>query len=447
MGDLAGCVAQGEEVLRLLPETEVIARTTAHLHVARAFRVTGDVTVTSERRAFAAVGPIRATGSLFGTHGAIANLALLHEMQGRLREAAATYHELDQLARGRDELQGLHGSPAYYVGLGDLHREWNQPDVAGEYLAQAMERLPTTLTVDADYVARGYIALARLQQARGEYAKAQETLATFADLARRRGLVPHVILRGVAVQAQLALAAGNLSAALTWADASGLHADDEISFSREPQYLVLARVWIARAVSGSADDLLPQALYLLDRLMTDASEKARMSSALEILVVRALALQAQGNIAEALSTLVRALELGAPEGYVRRFVDEGPAMLSLLQAVGAGAIARAPGYVHLLLSAFAGEQGTGVRPVATEGHGHEAPVPPPSSRFALEEPLSERELEVLRLIAMGRSNAEVAEALVIAVSTVKTHTNSIFSKLGVTSRTQAIARAHDLQLI
>jgi LuxR family transcriptional regulator, maltose regulon positive regulatory protein len=224
--------------------------------------------------------------------------------------------------------------------------------------------------------------------------------------------------------------------------------DDEVSFQREQEYLVLARIRIAQASSGSAGDFLPQALYLLDGLMTDASEKARMSSVLEILVVRALALRAQGNIPDAVATLVRALELGAPESYVRRFVDEGPAMLSLLQTVDAEALARVPDYVHLLLSAFAGEQATGVRPAATESHGRLVPVSSlHSSRFALEESLSERELEVLRLIATGRSNAEVAQALVIAVSTVKTHTNSIFSKLGVTSRTQAIARAHDLQLI
>ena len=109
-GDLAGCVAYGEQVLRLLPETEVIARTTAGLHVARAFRVTGDVTVAAERRAVAAVAPIRATGSLIGTIGAVANVALLQELQGRLRAAAATYRELDQLTTSRDDLQGHKGS-------------------------------------------------------------------------------------------------------------------------------------------------------------------------------------------------------------------------------------------------------------------------------------------------------------------------------------------------
>src|SRR5204862_615275 len=93
-GDLAGCVAYGEQVLALLPETEVIARTTAHLHVARAFRVTGEVTSAAERRAVAAVAPIRASGSVIGLVGAIANVARLQGLQGRLRASAPTYGEL-----------------------------------------------------------------------------------------------------------------------------------------------------------------------------------------------------------------------------------------------------------------------------------------------------------------------------------------------------------------
>jgi LuxR family maltose regulon positive regulatory protein len=451
-GDLAACSSYGEQVLRLLPETEVIARTTARLHIARASRVTGDVTAASEQRAVAAVAPIRASGNLLGTLTAVINVARLQELQGRLRAAAATYKELIQIAGGPEELQSLHGGGLpYYVGMGDLHREWNDLHTASHFLARhAMGLQPGTGTVDAEYVTLGYLALARVQHARGELARAQETLDALNDLAQRRGFVSHVGTRVRAVQAQLALRDGNLPAAIAWAEGCGLHSGDDISFPREAEYLVLARVWIAQAGSDSASDFLLQALHLLDRLMADATRKARRSSELEILIVRALALRAQGNGSAAQTALLRALELAAPEGYIRRFIEEGPGVHSLLRAIDPGAVTGAPGYVPLLLAAFAGEQGG-----KTERPGDKAvptlPAVPTSSGFrpgfVLEEPLTEREQEVLRLIASGQSNAEIARSLVIALSTVKTHTNSIFSKLGVASRTQAISRVRDLQLL
>ena len=120
--------ALGLTLLRRLPESEVIARTTARLHVARAFRVTGDVSLAAERQAAAAVGPIRASGNLLATLTAVMNLARLQALQGRLRAAAATYGEVLELAGGPDGLRGVFGSMPYYAGLGDLHREWNELD-------------------------------------------------------------------------------------------------------------------------------------------------------------------------------------------------------------------------------------------------------------------------------------------------------------------------------
>jgi LuxR family maltose regulon positive regulatory protein len=442
-GDVAGCVAYGEHVLRLLPETEVIARTTARLHVARAFRVTGDVSVAAERQAAAVVGPIRASGNLLATLTAVMNLACLQLLQGRLRAAAATCGDLIQIAGGPGELRGLFGSMPYYAGLGDLHRQWNELDVAGKYLTQAIALAQSMLTLDAEYVTLGYLAQARLQHARGEPAQAQATLETANDLALRRGFVPHLITRIAAVQAHLALAAGRLPAAVAWAEASGLGPDDPPAFTREAEYLVLARVWIAQAREGASGDYLSRALRLLDRLMADAAPKARLASVQEILIVQALALAAQGNGPDALAALVHALTQAAPEGYVRQFVDEGRPLQILLQRLDAGVVASRPGYVPLLLAAFAAE------PAGAHGRAETAAKlsAPPSGPATLGEPLTERELEVLRLIAAGHSNAEIAKALVIALSTVKTHTNTIFSKLGVASRTQAVARARDLRLL
>jgi LuxR family maltose regulon positive regulatory protein len=252
------------------------------------------------------------------------------------------------------------------------------------------------------------------------------------------------VARGAAAQAQLALAQGDVAAAVAWAGASGAQrapgAADDLAFAREAEHLILARVWIAQAGA-----LLPQAMDLLDRMLADAEAKARMGSVLDILIVRALGQSAQGAYSDALATLERALTLAAPEGFIRRFVDEGPAMAAMLQAARTRGMM--PDYITRLLAAFPEpDEETGRQAekeidralVALASRSHGLPISQP-----LVEPLSARELEVLRLIASGKSNAEVARTLVIAISTVKTHTNSIFSKLQVTDRAQAIVRARE----
>jgi LuxR family maltose regulon positive regulatory protein len=315
-GDLAGCVAFAHEVLRLLPESETIARTIALLHVARAFRVSGDVRHEAERRAIAVIAPFQAAQNLLGRLAAITNLARLQLLQGRLHAAAATYREMSEIASRPDEPLLLEG-PAYYAGMGAVLCEWNDLDAAEWHLAQAMQQLVGRLVMDAEDVALGYLALARLQQARGKHATAQLTLETYTDLARQRGFVAHLIARGEAAQAQLALAQGNLAAAVAWANASGTPggdgAADDLPFAREAEYLILARVWIAQAGAW-----LQQAVELLDRLLEDAEAKARTGSVVEILSVRALAQWRQETHSDALLTLERALRLAAPEGLVRR---------------------------------------------------------------------------------------------------------------------------------
>jgi len=449
-GDIAADVAFGEQVLRCLPETEVITRTVARLHVARAFRVRGDVTEANERLVVAVVAPMRASRSRLGLLGALANLARLQVVQGRLRAAATTYREMTQLAPGPDELQGLQGGPAYYVGMGELLREWNDLDAAERHLAQAMELLPGTLAVDAEDVALGYLARARLQHARGDDFTAHATLDTFMELARRRGFVEHLIARGAAVQAQLALAQGNLRAAVDWANESGAQrapgAIDDVSFPREAEELILARVWIAQARSASAVGFLSKTLRLLERLLADATAKARLDSVVEILIVRALALWAQGTRTDALATIARALTLAAPEGYIRRFVDEGPPMAELLAQSIERRAQNDPirAYAERLLSAFPYQQHRETAATADA---------PPVLHSALErsnaliEPLSAREREVLRLLAAGQDNPQIARALVVATSTVKSHVNHIFGKLGVQTRVEAVLRAQELNLL
>ena len=161
---------------------------------------------------------------------------------------------------------------------------------------------------------------------------------------------------------------------------------------------------------------------------------------IEILALQAVALQAHGDPTRAITSLQRALLLAAPEGYVRLFVDEGAPMAALLRAAQAAGIM--PDYVVILLAAFPNNVSTDVTtslplPVLTS----------PLHKRNVPDMLTERELEVLRLLAAGHSNQAIAQQLIVAIGTVKRHVNSILSKLGVRSRLQAVARAREIGLV
>src|SRR5262249_1586382 len=221
--------------------------------------------------------------------------------------------------------------PSYYFGLGDLLREWNDLDAAERLLTQGMELISGLPIVEAEVVTRGYIALARLQQTRGEYRKALATLDSFAQMARRCQFVPHLLAQATAARAQVELARGNVLAAIRWADSTGLSAQDELSYPCELEYLTLVRVYIAQGREDPTGLFLPTALDLLERLLEDAEAKMRMRSALEILILHALALDVQGDRMEALAALGRALTLAEPEGYIHLFLDEGAPLIALLR--------------------------------------------------------------------------------------------------------------------
>jgi LuxR family maltose regulon positive regulatory protein len=256
-------------------------------------------------------------------------------------------------------------------------------------------------------------------------------MEAFIQLAHERNYIPYLVARGQAVQAQLELMQGNVEAARRWADACGLSPyDAELSYPHEQEYLVLARVRIAQARADPAGSFLQDASYLLNHLLAHAEAKARMSSVLEILILRALVLRAQGERTEALTVLQRALKQASQEGYVRLFVDEGAPMLALLRE----AQGIAEPHIAALLSVF-GESGP---PSPTLN-------PPRSSEMV--EPLTEREREVLRLLLEGASNREIARRLVLSINTVKRHMYNICGKLGVQSRTQVLVKARALNLL
>ena len=428
-GDTTRTVALAQQALDLLPETETTMRAVARMLVAHASYGDGDVTTSREQFAVETVAPMRATRNAAGVLSTLTALARLYFMQGRLHRAAATYEEAARLIPEREGLDALPGSPSYYFGLGDILREWNELAEAEQLLSHSIQLVKGRLTVAREVAMQASVSLTRLHMARGDTNKALETVDAFAQVAQEHHFLPTQIAQVAAARAQVELAQGNLAFALHWAETSGLTIEDELSYPLEREYLTLARVCLAKGRDDSAGPFLQQALHLLDRLLADAESKARMGSALEVLILRALALVAQGKRTEALAVLQRALTLAAPEGYIRLFVDEGAPMLAWLRQIRPHVYSSVQGYVSTLLSAF------GDQPAS--------PAPGPSS---LVEPLTEREREVLRLLLEGTSNREIARSLVLSINTVKRHIYNICGKLGVQSRTQAIVKARTLSL-
>jgi LuxR family transcriptional regulator, maltose regulon positive regulatory protein len=446
VGDLPRTFRFMQRALALLPEApanesigvmSARARAVAAVYLAEvAYQLTGDVTIKREQRAVDAILPVRVTGYSTEIVHSYTSLAALHMLQGRLRAATATYAEVERLVPGQDALQALIGSPAYYVGMGDLLRERNDLDAAESYLAYAIDLLQGTLATQADVILRGYIALARVQQAQSQAAAALATLQAFARVAHDRKLAPLLLDQGSAMQARLHLMQNDLHAASRWAEASGLSLNDEIGFPCEAAYLTLARLRIAQ---GRGKEILP----LLKRLLADAETKARMHSVIEIRTVHALAYHTIGDRRRALALVEEALVPAEPEGYVRIFLDEGASMASLLHELSILGDKLAP-YCKQLLTAF---DPTALPEQSATALAAAHPHPVTSQPQPLVEPLSERELEVLRLIAAGHSNHEIAHDLFIAVGTVKRHVHSIFGKLGVSNRLQAVLRARELGIL
>jgi LuxR family maltose regulon positive regulatory protein len=356
------------------------------------------------------------------------DLSEVQRAQGNLDAALATCRQA--LDEAGDSSQTALTGPAH-VGLAQVLYERNELTAALDHATRGVT-LCRQLTFTQS-IATGLALVARIRHAHGDAAGALEAMAE----AGQAGLSPQVITLFNPVPAQrarLLLAHGDVGAAAQWTIAAGLGPDDEPEYPREPAYLVLARVLLAQHDPGAA-------LTLLQRLLGDAASQGRTGSIIEIGALRALALAACGDHVRALGALTEALTLARRHGYVRIFADEGAPMRDLLTQLPAAG----PGRQHA-----AGRIGRGYLSALVRACGQADATPPRRAAAAppgLAEPLTGRELEVLRLLAAGRSNQRIALDLVVALDTVKKHVTHVLGKLGAANRTEAVARARQLGLL
>jgi LuxR family maltose regulon positive regulatory protein len=316
--------------------------------------------------------------------------------------------------------------------------EWNDLDAALVHLKQGLALLPFWGKVDDSVLA--YITLARIRLAQANTSDAREAVEKAIQIVQTRGVFPEARHAAEVAQVRLWLAQGDLQAADRWAASQKerLSPDDGFRFEDELTHITRVRVWIAL-------NRPREALGLLTHLEETARSAGRMGRVIEILLLEALAMQKLGDCEHALLALSECLTLAEPEGYARVFLDEGRPMQMLLAQwlahTGPGALRD---YAIRLLSHFDAEP----QPIpAAPGKASPAGDPSASSGQALVEPLSQRELEVLHLIALGRTNQEIARQLIVAPGTVKAHTAAIYRKLDVANRTEAVARARQLGIL
>jgi LuxR family transcriptional regulator, maltose regulon positive regulatory protein len=420
-GDVASTMTLAQRALDLAAPDDHLGRAAPSGLLGLAHWASGELE--AGHRAYAeCMASLRRAGHIADTFGCAVALADIRIAQGRLREAMRTYEQALQLASTQDG-PVLRGTSDMYVGMSALHRERDDLPAARQQLLRGQELGEHVGLPQNPY--RWRVAMARIREAEGDLDGALDLLNE-AERLYTADFFPNV--RPVpAMTARVWVAQGRLGDALGWAREQGLSVADDLSYLREFEHVTLARALLAQYKIERSEPALYEATGLLERLLEAAERGDRPGSVIEILVLLALAQQMLGNIPAALVPLERALAIAEPEGYVRRFVDEGPPMAVLLETAAEQGIA--PNYARRLLSAFGNTEDI------------------TTTEQVLIEPLSGRERDVLRLLATDLDGPDIARELVVSLNTVRTHTKNIYAKLGVNNRRAAVRRAEELDLM
>jgi len=425
-GDVPGMIQHSNRALEYLPEGDLTWRSLAAFTLGDAYSYLGDMAASYQARVEALRACERA-GDVYYTIVAALKLASTLKEQGEFQQAMELCQQ--QLKQANIYEYSQTGPVGCLMALwGDVLTELNYLERA---ILQAKKGVQITeRSGNLTILGYSYLYLLRVLLSQRDLTGAQEIIHKV-DLLNRETTIPPWLTDMMANwQVRIWLERGEPEAASQWVAKRSIDPSitlEEIDYLQLFDYIILARILIAQ-------NKLSEAIVLLQRLVELAKKGGRTTSVIEILMLQALAYQAGDNTSQAMVTLERALNIAGPLGYMRIFVDEGPPMASLLyEALSRGI---ASNYIQRLLAAF---------PV--DGPEQTVPSKHQTQESELIEPLSEREIEVLHLIAEGLTNQEIASRLFLSLNTVKVHTRNIYGKLGINNRTQAVTRARALGIL